>query len=280
MARVGKAREAWLVAVSFRPERTFGRHDLRVMALADGILASHRQQARLCARLKDTLFEMIHCLTAAIDAKDPYTCGHSERVARIAVRLGKQMDLPEEVLSDLYLGGLLHDIGKIGVRDSVLLKEGRLTEAEYEHIQQHTLIGDRIISKVGELARLRPAVRNHHERYDGRGYPDGLAGEAIPLLARVLAVADSCDAMMSARPYRLAMAPEGIDRVLADGAGVYWDPVVVGHFLTCRRELYAVCQRGIGESLYAAVGRAAEQDAPADLRSSLFALAQAGGSAA
>ena len=236
-------------------------------------LADHRQQAQLGERLKGTLYEMVHCLTAVIDAKDPYTCGHSERVARIGVRLGKEMALPEKTLGDLYLGGLLHDIGKIGVKDSVLLKEGRLTAAEYEHIQQHTIIGERIVSKVEELARLRPVVRNHHERYDGQGYPDGLAGEAIPLLARVLAVADSCDAMMSARPYRRAMAPESIDRVLADGAGAYWDPVVVEHFLACRREIYSVYQRGTGESPYEATGRAAEEDTLADLRSSLLTLA-------
>jgi HD-GYP domain-containing protein (c-di-GMP phosphodiesterase class II) len=262
VVRVGKSRKAWLFAVRRRPGRPFGRQDLRVMALANEMVGGHRHQVRLYARLQESLVEMIHCLTAALDAKDAYTCGHSERVARIAVRLGRQMGLGERASGDLYLGGLLHDVGKIGVRDSVLLKESRLTEAEYEHVKQHTLIGDRIVSRVKQLGHLRPAVRSHHERYDGRGYPDGLAGEAIPLSARVLAVADACDAMMSSRPYRPAVAPADIDTILANGAGTHWDPAVVGHFLACRDELYVVCQRGIGDSLYAAVGRPAEHGGP------------------
>src|SRR2546423_5321738 len=181
------------------------------------------------------------------------------------------MALPDEIQSDLYLGGLLHDVGKIGVLDVVLHKPGRLTAAEYGHVQQHTVIGDRIVAEVKQLAYLRPAVRNHHERYDGHGYPDGLAGEAIPLVARVLAVADACDAMMSTRPYRPAMAPAVIDGIMAEGAGTHWDPTVVESFLACRADAYAVCQQGIGESLYAAIDRAAERGASTHLMNSLVA---------
>src|SRR5262249_9320054 len=159
--------------------------------------------------------------------KDPYTWGHSERVGRIAVRIGKQMALPPAVVSDLYLAGLLHDVGKIGIRDSVLQKQGKLNAEEFEHVKQHPLIGDRLVSHVRSLPPLRSGVRNHHERWDGTGYPDGLAGEAIPLQARIIAVADACDAMTSARPYRPGMAPERIDSVMAEGAGLQWDPDVV-----------------------------------------------------
>ena len=202
LVRLSRSRGNWLVALSFHPRRLFAPIDLKMMLLARRQLLNHRQQAQVYEKLKDSLFGLVRCLTAAIDAKDPYTWGHSERVARMAVRLARQLDLPVAVQSDLYLAGLLHDIGKIGVRDDVLQKPGRLTPEEVAHIQQHPVIGDRLVSHVKPLQHLRPGVRNHHERWDGGGYPDGLAGEEIPLQARILAVADSCDAMMHTRPYR------------------------------------------------------------------------------
>jgi HD-GYP domain-containing protein (c-di-GMP phosphodiesterase class II) len=256
LVRLSKSRRSWLGALSFHPRRIFVSTDLKIMLLARRMLLNHRQQAQVYEKLRESLFGLVRCLTATIDAKDPYTWGHSERVARIAVRLGKQMALPPAVLSDLYLAGLLHDIGKIGIRDSVLQKPGRLTDEEMNHIKEHALIGDRLISNLRQLQHLRPGVRNHHERFDGTGYPDGLAGHAIPLQARILAVADSCDAMMSARPYRPAMPTERIDAIMADGAGAQWDPELIGHFLACRHELYPICQRGLGDSVFAAVERA------------------------
>src|SRR5262245_44871729 len=227
LARVSKSRGSWIGALSFHPRRLFQESDLKVVLLARRMLLTHRQQSHVYERLRDSLFGLVRCLTAAIDAKDPYTWGHSERVARIAVRLGKQMGLPTAVVSDLYLSGLLHDVGKIGIRDSVLQKPGKLTEEELEHVKLHPIIGDRLVSNVRPLAHLRPGVRNHHERWDGKGYPDGLAGEAIPLQARILAVADACDAMMAARPYRAGMPPERIDAIMIEGAGSQWDPDVI-----------------------------------------------------
>ena len=147
--------------------------------------------------MRETLFGVVRCLSTAIDAKDPYTCGHSERVARISVRIGQEMGLSRGEVSDLYLAGLLHDVGKIGIRDEVLLKSGPLTKDEYTHMKEHPITGDRIVSKIKRLSYLCAGVRSHHERYDGTGYPDGLAGESIPLMARIIAVADSCDAMMA-----------------------------------------------------------------------------------
>jgi HD-GYP domain-containing protein (c-di-GMP phosphodiesterase class II) len=166
------------------------------------------------------------------------------------------MGLPGPALSDLYLAGLLHDIGKIGIRDEVLQTPGPLTAEEFAHIQEHVQIGDRLITNVKSLQHLRSGVRNHHERWDGKGYPDRLAGEAVPLQARILAVADSCDAMMAARPYRPGMAPERIDEVMRQGAGSQWDPRIIEQFLACREELYPICQRGLGDSVFAAVERA------------------------
>ncbi len=261
LARVSKSRGSWVVALSFHPRRLFGPADVKVLQLMRRILLNHRQQQQVHARLKDSLFGLVRCLTAAIDAKDPYTWGHSERVARMAVRLGQQMGVPPAALSDLYLAGLLHDVGKIGIRDSVLQKPGRLTPEEFAHIQEHPLIGDRLVSNVKALAHLRPGVRSHHERWDGRGYPDGLAGDAIPLQARVLAVADSCDAMMATRPYRPALPPDRIDAVMAEGAGAQWDPRLIEHFMACRHELYLIYQRGLGDSVVAAVERVLDSGA-------------------
>ncbi len=253
--RLSKTRSVWLVALSFNPKRRFGPTDLKILALARRMWLNQRQHAQTYQKLKDTLFGLIRCLTAVIDARDPYTCGHSERVARIAVRLGKQMRLSTPVLSDVYLAGLLHDIGKIGVADGVLRKPGKLSDEEFAQLREHVVIGDRIVSTVKQLAHVRAGVRNHHERYDGQGYPDRLRGKQIPLLARILAVADSCDAMMSARPYRGALPTSAIDTTMLEGAGSQWDPSIVAHFMDCRQELYSICQRGIGHSVYLAVER-------------------------
>jgi HD-GYP domain-containing protein (c-di-GMP phosphodiesterase class II) len=256
LIQLSKSRKTWVAAVRFDADDPFGPADNKLMVLARRLLLNHSRQLQTVGKLKETLFGLVHCLTAAIDAKDPYTCGHSERVGRIATRLGQAMNLPEAMLSDLYLAGLLHDVGKIGVEDRILRKPGKLTDEEILAIQAHPVIGDRIVSVVRPLAHLRPGVRNHHERFDGNGYPDRLVGLEIPLLARILAVADSCDAMMSARPYRPAMAPVKIEAIFADEAGRQWDPQVVEAFVACRKDLYGIGQRGIGDSLYRAVGHA------------------------
>ena len=256
LARISSTAGSWLAALSFHPRRLFALGDLRVLMLARRMLLNHRQQVQVLEKLRDSLFGLVRCLTAAIDAKDPFTWGHSERVARIAVRLGEQMGLPPAVLSDLYLAGLLHDIGKIGIRDSVLQKTGPLTR---RGIRSHQAApGDRRPAGVEHppLQHLRPGVRNHHERWDGKGYPDGLAGEGIPLQARILAVADSCDAMTAARPYRSGMAAGRIDAIMIEGAGTQWDPDIVAQFMTCRHELYAICEQGPGDAVFAAVERA------------------------
>jgi HD-GYP domain-containing protein (c-di-GMP phosphodiesterase class II) len=256
LVQVSRSKKAWAIALSLDPEHSFEESDLKIMTLARRMLSYHYQQLYASEELKNTLLGLVFCLTASIDAKDPHTCGHSERVARMAVRLGKEMQLPDSVISDVYLAGLLHDIGKIGIRDSVLQKAGKLTEEEMLHVQEHPVIGDRIISNVKQLAHLRPGVRNHHERFDGRGYPDAMAGEQIPLLARLLAVVDACDAMTSSRPYRPAMPTRQIDAIMTRGAGTQWDPKIIEHFMACRHELYPICQRGIGESVFVAVEHA------------------------
>jgi HD-GYP domain-containing protein (c-di-GMP phosphodiesterase class II) len=254
---IDSSRSSWLVAVSFDSEHPLDESDFRIITVIWRLQARNNRNVRHYENLKETLFGTVRCLSAAIDAKDPYTSGHSERVARIAVRIGEEMCLSRGETNDLYLAGLLHDVGKIGIRDEVLFKPGPLTSEEFAHVREHPITGERIISNVTRLAYLRPAVRGHHERYNGGGYPDGLVGEAIPLAARILAVADSCDAMMSTRRYRLALAPTTIETIFAEGAGMQWDPAIVQFYFTCRDDLYAVCERGLGHSVYAAVERAA-----------------------
>ena len=251
------SRSSWMVAVSADPEQPLDEADFRVISVIWRLQVRNNRHVRLYDNLKDTLFGVVRCLSTAIDAKDPYTCGHSERVARIAVRIGEEMGLSRGEINDLYLAGLLHDVGKIGIRDDVLLKPGPLTPEEFAHVKEHPVTGERIISNVSRLAYLRPAIRGHHERYNGKGYPDGLAGEAIPMPARIIAVADACDAMMSARRYRHALAPERIEAIFSEGSGKQWDASVVQCFFTCRNELYEVYQRGLGQSVYIAVERAA-----------------------
>jgi diguanylate cyclase (GGDEF)-like protein len=254
------SRASWLVAVRLGEASPFVMSDLRLAQMIWKLQIEKKRHAKVHDNLKETLFGVIRCLSTAIDAKDTYTCGHSERVARIAVRLGKEMGLSGGEVSDLYLAGLLHDVGKIGSRDEVLLKPQALTIDEYRHIQKHAVIGERIVASVPRLAYLSPGVRGHHERLDGKGYPDGLAGEAIPMMARILAVADSCDAMMSQRRYRAGLSQARIEEIFTEGAGSQWDPGIVEHFFACRYDVYAVCQRGLGRSVYMAIERAAGAD--------------------
>src|SRR5262249_10337019 len=150
---------------------------------------------------------------------------------------------------DVFLAGLLHDIGKIGIRDAVLSKQGPLTAEEFEHVKQHVTIGYSILQNLRPIVHLLPGVRNHHERYDGEGYPDGLAGDAIPLLARILAVADSYDAMTTNRPYRESMPVQQVEKILLEGAGGQWDKRVIDAFQACRQKIHGIRQRGVGESL-------------------------------
>jgi HD-GYP domain-containing protein (c-di-GMP phosphodiesterase class II) len=254
---VDSPKASWMVALSVDPDPPLDEADMRVVTVIWRLHGRHNRKVRLYENLKETLFGVVRCLSTAIDAKDPYTCGHSERVARIAVRIGEEMGLSRGEINDLYLAGLLHDVGKIGIRDEVLFKPGPLNPEEFAHIKEHPVTGERIISNVTRLAYLRPAIRGHHEWFNGQGYPDGLIAEAIPLPARILAVADSCDAMMSPRRYRHAFAQPTIESIFADGSGQQWDPNIVRCFFACRHELYEVCQRGLGQSVYMAVERAA-----------------------
>ena len=145
-----------MVVVSLDPDNPLDDSDFRIITVVWRLQARTNRNVRLYENLKETLFGVVRCLSTAIDAKDPYTCGHSERVARIAVRIGEEMGLSRGEINDLYLAGLLHDVGKIGIRDEVLFKLGPLTPAEFTHVREHPVTGERIISNVTRLAYLRP----------------------------------------------------------------------------------------------------------------------------
>jgi hypothetical protein len=279
LIRLSRSRAAWIIALRRAPAPALAARELRLMSLARKMLQRQQQQQDVSDQLRQALFSLVRCLTATLDARDPYTCGHSERVARISVRLGEAMCLGRSMCGELHLGGLLHDIGKIGVPDGVLRKPGKLTDDEQEQIRQHPVIGDAILAKVPQLAYTRPMVRSHHEQWDGRGYPDGLAGEAIPLTARVMAVADSCDAMMSDRPYRPAMPAARIEQVLTEGAGTQWDPAVIAAWMRCKEEVLAIQGRGVGDSVLKAIEHSmSDPDGQADaLASMLLASPETGG---
>jgi HD-GYP domain-containing protein (c-di-GMP phosphodiesterase class II) len=211
--------------------------------------------------------------TRAATAPAPTAAIDSERVARVAVCLGRQLHLGADELSNLYLAGLLHDVGKIGVGDEVLKKAESLTDCEYRHVTTHVEIGVSIRRELKRLRHVLPGVRHHHERYDGRGYPDKLSDEGIPLIARILAVADAFDAMSSDRAYRTRRAPEEVADNLRRGAGEQWDPKVVAAALACWDEIMAIGPRGLGQSLRVAVDDALRQDYPRP-QSSLVAGAE------
>ena len=186
------------------------------------------EQAR---RIEALSIASMQALANALEVKDPYTRGHSLRVGRYAAAIGRALGLGDAAAAELELGGHLHDLGKIGVREAVLNKAGPLTDEEYAHIMEHPVIGWRLLKP---LMDDRPAplavVRSHHERWDGAGLPDGLAGSAIPVEARVAAVADSFDAMTSRRPYRRGLSVEAATAELVRCAGTQFDPEVVRAF--------------------------------------------------
>ncbi len=171
-------------------------------------------------------------LAEAIEAKDAYTKGHCGRVAAYAMALAHQSGYPEAELESLEFASFLHDIGKIGVRDSVLLKPGPLDEEEWEHMRTHPLKGYEIASQIELLHSAMPAIRNHHERWDGKGYPDQLRGEQIAPSARIVAIADAFDAMVTDRPYKRALPIEQCENLLRRNAGTMFDPALVEIFVT------------------------------------------------
>ena len=177
------------------------------------------------------VLEMCWALAGTVDAKDPYTNGHSERVADYTRMLAKKMGISNAQQKDLYYTALLHDIGKIGIPNEILNKPTRLTKEEFETIRNHTVYGDQILGRLMSIPSIAIAARSHHERYDGTGYPDGLKGEEIPLAARIVAVADSYDAMTSVRTYSGVRPQADVRAEIEKGAGTQFDPKIAALML-------------------------------------------------
>jgi len=190
-------------------------------------LASYdAENQRLIAALERGYLDTIRSLASAIDAKDPYMRGHAERVAALAVEIGRELGLAPDALASLEYAGVLHDIGKIGIPDAILAKRCPLAPGEMALVRDHPRIGAEIVAGVEFLRAALPAVRSHHERWDGGGYPDGLAGEAIPLVARIVNAADTWDACTSDRPYQPAFDASGAEAILDGLRGTQIDPAV------------------------------------------------------
>jgi putative nucleotidyltransferase with HDIG domain len=247
--REGNRLFGWLVALNHtgtgditNSEAEFGTVEACLMASVATILGIHCGNIALYHEQSEFFSSVVRALTSAIDAKDPYTCGHSDRVARLSVALARELGCDKDDLNTIYLSGLLHDIGKIGISDSVLRKPGALTPEEFEHIKTHPELGCRILDGVKQLDKVMPVVRHHHEAWNGKGYPAGLKEDETPFLARVVAVADSIDAMCSDRPYRKGMSDEKLDSILRDGAGQQWDPTIVDAAFKVRDELRRIGQ--------------------------------------
>jgi putative nucleotidyltransferase with HDIG domain len=209
----------------------FDADDRTLLKVCASQIAASIDNSRLYRQLKEQNLETIAALAAAIDARDPYTAGHSEQVRRYAVRLGEVLGLPAQRVEYIQYGALLHDIGKIGIRDYILLKPGPLSDEEYAIMQTHPTIGADILRKIKALRDVIPIIECHHERMDGRGYPRRLQGPHIREEARIVAIADAYDAMTSHRAYRRAMEPEQAFQILLNGRGMHWDGQFVEVFV-------------------------------------------------
>ena len=207
----------------------FSQGDVRRMGLFAGMLAHPLQNARLYAAQRRQFLNMVTALAETLEKKDPYTGGHVRRVVRYSLLLGAELGLGTGELKDLWLAATLHDIGKIGVPDRILGKPAPLDAAEAEVMRRHTVDGAQIVSHLANPTVL-PGVRNHHERLDGHGYPDGLHDQQIPIAARIIAVADTYDAMTTSRPYRDGLRPDAAAREIYSSTGSQFCPEVVAAF--------------------------------------------------
>ncbi|MGP1272660.1 MAG: HD-GYP domain-containing protein [Phycisphaerales bacterium] len=207
-------------------------YDTKLLDAAGGFISTFLTNSRLYAEQRRLVMGVLESLSAAIDAKDPYTRGHSQRVSWISHQIALALGFDEEAAERLRIAGLLHDVGKIGVPETVLRKNGKLTDDEFDEIKKHPAIGHRILKDLAGLEDVLPAVLHHHERIDGRGYPHGLSGTQIPLVARIVACADTFDAMSSTRSYRQKMPRDVVLEELRRSEGTQLDGRVVEAFMT------------------------------------------------
>jgi putative nucleotidyltransferase with HDIG domain len=218
-------------------QKPFSQDDLHLADALAANVSAGIESAQLLRRQRDLFLETITTLAQAVELRDEYTGGHTHRVTTYSLLLAQQVGMPDSDIELIRTGTPLHDIGKIGIDDAILRKPDRLTPEEFEIMKSHTVKGDEIVATIRDLHPLRPIVRSHHERWDGKGYPDGLAGEAINHLARAVALADAFDAMTSDRPYRKGMPAEVAFTEIEKGAGRQFDPQFAAVFLSMRETI-------------------------------------------
>jgi putative nucleotidyltransferase with HDIG domain len=219
-----------LTAFDCNGQRRFTEKDLYYLSFLAQSAAHAIENLALYENIYENLFATLYAFVKAVEARDLYTRLHSSRVTGLSLILSEQLGCSKEEQDILNFAGHLHDIGKIGIRDDILLKPGRLTDEEFEKIKDHPVIGANILEQLGLWERERQIIRCHHERFDGGGYPDGLKRQDIPFLARILSVADVYDAMASDRAYRKKMEDAVIIRIINEGIGTQFDPDVVAAF--------------------------------------------------
>ena len=246
-----------MVAVNRIDKPDFDSADAKLFNSVANGCAVFIENRRLFKDLKELFLGSLKALTSSIDAKDQYTRGHSERVAFIsrwiAERLAEEENLDQERVHKIYLAGLLHDVGKMGISESVLRKNGKLTEDEFDHIKTHPSVGAGILSGIKEMQEIVPGVLYHHERVDGKGYPSGLKGDQIPLVGKIVGLADAFDAMTSKRVYRDALTIEQALAQIRDGIGTQFDERVATVFINSDvYQLWNIMQDGFAEA-YSAV---------------------------
>lgn len=220
-----------VINISSNEPVTYAAGDLKLFSALSSQASIAIENARLYENLKETFLTTVHTLAETIEKRDPYTGGHTRRVMNYCRTIGKALGLQDKDMERLELAAILHDIGKIGVSDSILLKNGKLTDDEFEVIKKHTIYGEEILNYIKHLRNIIPGVKQHHERYDGKGYPNGLKGNEIDVTARIIAIADSFDAMTTDRPYRKGLSQKVAFEELKKNAGIQFDPEVVRAFL-------------------------------------------------
>jgi HD-GYP domain-containing protein (c-di-GMP phosphodiesterase class II) len=241
-----------MVAINRIDKPDFDSTDAKLFNSVASGCAVFVENGRLFKDLKELFIGSLKALTSSIDAKDQYTRGHSERVALlsrwIADKLAEKEPLSEEQIHKIYLAGLLHDIGKMGISELVLRKKGKLTEEEFSQIRAHPAVGANILSGIKQMKDIVPGILCHHERVDGKGYPAGLTGEQIPLIGKIVGLADSFDAMTSKRTYRCAMSVEQALAEIKKGLGTQFDEKTGKTFLDSDvYQLWELIQDGISE---------------------------------
>jgi|GEM_PF-2044435 len=229
LSEVGATR--WLLGARCASDLGLDRGEIQLLTAAGSILAGSLDRIQLLSDLRESQEGALRALTATLACRDRYTGQHVDAVSLYAERLAQQLGLASEALQSLRMGSILHDIGKIGISDAILQKSGPLSEYEMAQMRQHTVIGAQIVRHVQQLEGAIPIILYHHERWDGAGYPSGLASEQIPMAARVVAVVDSFDAITSTRPYRKARTEAEAFQILREGRGTHYDPRVADAFL-------------------------------------------------